>query len=143
MSSRSKTNSPEEDGEPNRFGEFESLEGAGRVRMVDREISRVSRRSERAARSQLSLGGGAVHNRPRSPISRIRGHTRVLSPMSMPRVTVPRRMRQMCGVRSSRNVKVVVVDRCGVIERRLSFVPRHRLLTRHILKGACGMYGVI
>ena len=43
--------SPEEGGEPNRFGEFESLgEGAGRVRMEDLEISNVSKRSERAAR---------------------------------------------------------------------------------------------
>ena len=51
MSSKSKTSSLEEDGEPNRFGEVESLgEGAARVRIEDLDISMVSRRSERAAR---------------------------------------------------------------------------------------------
>lgn len=40
-----------EDGEPNRVGEFKSLgEAAGRVLAEDRETSKVSRRSERAAR---------------------------------------------------------------------------------------------
>jgi len=43
--------SSSEDGEPNRFGEFKSLgEVAGRILREDREISKVSKRSERAAR---------------------------------------------------------------------------------------------
>lgn len=50
MSSRSNISSLEDAG-PNRFGERESLgEVAGRARMEDWEISKVSRRSERAAR---------------------------------------------------------------------------------------------
>ena len=49
----------------------------------------------------------------------------------------------MHGVRSSRNIEVVVVHRCGVVKRGLSFVSRHRLLTRYFVNGVYGMYGVI